>query len=436
MQNGHVDVELSHVSGMPRPALVELSHITFWLDFAIDASTMRFMLFLLLLVKSVSSARQELSDASTILQDLSKYSKLYVTYENCAWSSYENANNNNGGNACGVQEGGDSTSWYMGLTECFRANVAYSLYGVLKGQEDKGCRKGTFINSFFTTQGIDSFVDYLTYAGATFTEADDGGNAISSACQVAQNDNGNNGGNNQNNDYNANNVKTNADTTSYGVGCSDTDKTFVVKNYAGAYCDERSAKEVTDTLTTFNSEIGQVKCIKIYDDGSSAAAAQNNANGDAAAEDGQDEAEDGAAEQEEEANGDAALGLLQYSQACDVNLFPKKCPDPYGVIRSHSRYSAHALTARQYRARTVTKSVFSWFFLSIGALLIAGSGVAYARKMQAKNTPKSPKKSKRNLNLFTRSKSQDGAEAAKSNGESRPGFFTRVKSMLSRTTSK
>lgn len=387
---------------------------------------------LVLTVQSVWSASQQATpDASAVLQDLSKYSKLYVSYQNCAWSSYENEDNEN---ACGVQQGEDETSWYMGLTECFRANVAYSLYGVVKGTEDKGCRKASYINSFFTTQGIDSFVDYLTLAGVAFSEAEEGANAISSDCAVAQNENGENQDQNQDNgnNYNANNVKKNAYATSYGVGCSDSDKSFVVKNYAGAYCDERAAKEVTDTLSTFNSEINQVQCIVIYDE-SASSSGQNANNADGEAADGEDEA----VEQQEEANGDSAVALLQYSRACDVNLFPKKCPDPYGILSSNSRYGAHALAVRQHRGRFVTKSVFSWFFMIVGGMLMVGSLVAYARKMQAKSAAKTTKKSKRGLNLFTRSKSQDGVEVNESsNGttaEKRPGFFARVRSALSRT---
>ena len=57
--------------------------------------------------------------------------------------------------------------WYMGHTQCFKANVAYSLYGVLKSDSSAGsstaatCNKHTYINSFFTTFGPESFTGPL-----------------------------------------------------------------------------------------------------------------------------------------------------------------------------------------------------------------------------------------------------------------------------------
>ena len=44
-----------------------------------------------------------------------------------------------------------STTWYQTRTQAFRANTAYSLYGVLKGDFSlRSCTQGTYINSFFT----------------------------------------------------------------------------------------------------------------------------------------------------------------------------------------------------------------------------------------------------------------------------------------------
>lgn len=375
---------------------------------------MRSFLLFFLLAHGVSSSTQSLPDSSTVLQDLSKYSKLYVTYQNCAWSPYVDVDGD-GGNACGVEGDGDSSNWYMGLTECFRSNVAFSLYGIVKGNEDKGCNKKTFINSYFTTSGIETFTNYLATAGVSFTAAEEGASEISSDCEAGQNENGEN---NENNavDYNANNVKSNMYASSYGVGCTDTDKGFAMKKFAGAYCDERSAVEVTDTFATFNSEIGSVQCIAIYSE--TAAVAED-------AEEGEGEA----AEQQEQ-DGASAVGLLTYSKACDINLFPSKCPDPYGKLKSTSRDSAHASAIQQRPRRAMTKTVFSWLFMSIGVMLLVGSMVAYARKMQARSVANTTKKTKRSFNMFSMSKSQDGVEV--SDAANRRGFFVRVKSMFTR----
>lgn len=352
-----------------------------------------------------SAASSDPADAATILNDLSKYSKLYVTYQNCAWSPYT-ANNNN--NACG--NGGDY--WYMGLTECFRSNVAYSLYGVLKDQEDSGCNKKTFINSFFTTSGIDTFTSYMTTAGITFS-ADADGAYVTSACNVENADNNNGQNQNDGSSSTGNNVKINAMSTSYGVGCGETSKGFEMKKYGGAYCDEREVREVTDTLDTFNSEISGVQCLAIYD---AAVEAENNNNN----------------------NGGSATGILTYSQACNVMLFPGQCPDPYGKLRAASRASAHTMSVEEHPRREMVKTVFSWLLMGFGVILIVASALVYFRKMKAMDASKDANATKKR-NIFARMgrKGEANGEKKKAavSSDSKPGLFTRLKGKLSRTSS-
>lgn len=355
---------------------------------------MRVLLALFALTLDVSSAsNQAPADASVVLQDLAKYSKLYVSYENCAWSTYETADG--AGNACGVAAG-DATYWYMGLTECLRANVAYSLYGVETGKEDKGCTKATYINSFFSTTGVQSFTQYLTDAGVTFSAASDG-SQISSDCAVVQNANGDDANNNAVN-YNANNVKVNAQDTSYGVGCAATGTDFVSKKYGGAYCDERSALQVTDSMKTFNNEIGAVQCMAIYD-----------VSADGSAVD--------------------ATGLLQYSSACDVRVFPDACPDPYGMLKSVASANAKALSSAARPGREIVKTVFTWFFLCLGVILMFGSALAYHRKQQALKAAQDAKTPKKGI--FGRK--DGGGKKANASTERQPGFLSRIRSKCSRS---
>ena len=56
-------------------------------------------------------------------------------------------------------------TWYMSKTENSEANVAYSLYGILAGEEDNGCTSGTFINSFFTSAGLESYLSAFAETG-------------------------------------------------------------------------------------------------------------------------------------------------------------------------------------------------------------------------------------------------------------------------------
>ena len=137
---------------------------------------------LILALRLGVAASTALPGAQDVLGNLSKYDKLYVSYQNCAWSAYNED--------CGVDGAGenDDALWYLGLTECYRANVAYTLYGVLKGAEDMGCSKGTFINSFFSTSGIEYFTASMAASGVSFTENEDQ-NQVTSACNVVEAEN-------------------------------------------------------------------------------------------------------------------------------------------------------------------------------------------------------------------------------------------------------
>jgi len=46
-----------------------------------------------------------------------------------------------------------------------QCNAAYSLYGVLSGDNSKGCNRDTYINSFFTTEGVEAFTSAFGYVG-------------------------------------------------------------------------------------------------------------------------------------------------------------------------------------------------------------------------------------------------------------------------------
>lgn len=301
-----------------------------------------------------AGANSEIADAQDVLNNLSKFDRLYVSYQNCAWSSYNEG--------CGAEDAGEDNEdlWYLGMTECYRANVAYTLYGVLKGAEDMGCTKNTFMNSFFTTSGIDYFTSSMAAAGVTFTEYDDA-EKITSECNVLEAEDGEDNENDQaNNDYASNNRKIYAGDTSYGVGC--VNKVFAMKTFQGRYCDERSEPLVTDSLKTFNSEISRAQCVVVYD-----ATSSNNDN---------NQDEDG------DENNDA-LNLLKYSEACNILNFPDGCPDPYGKLKAHARSTTHALAVEEHPRREKAKTVMSWILLIFGVILLLASAWAYYRKSMA-----------------------------------------------------
>jgi len=292
-----------------------------------------------------------------------------------SWSSYEG---DDGDNACGV-EAEDDEYWYMGFTECFRANTAYSLYGVKKGDEDKGCNRNSFINSFFTTAGVETFTQAMQEAGVSFSgdQQGDGGEGegdneggengdyaggVSSYCyseafeDQEQEDNQNddegqdeNQDNNGNNGY-VHNQKVYEGTTSYGVGCSG--KKYVEKTFNGAYCNNKETIEVTNTLQTFNSDIQAAQCVKIYSSNDQ-------------------EGEDGGGGGDGENN---QVDLLYYSSACDVREYPGQCPDPHGKLKTYYRSvdatSMSASSTSKSKRRERVKKAFTWIMLILGILMM------------------------------------------------------------------
>lgn len=300
-------------------------------------------LFILLLLGIVGQA-----EGTSI--DLSQYNRVYVSYENCVWSPYANG--------CGG-DGGQSQYWYSALTSCYRANVAYTVYGVALDdsrtyKDGEECEKGNFIGSFFTTTGVEDFLDSMTQAGVSFSDNDngDGDNSEVWDCEIISQGDGENKEDEY--DYTANNRKMYSNTISGGLGCSNSHQ-FVTKTYAGAYCDERAELEVTDDLATLNEELeGNSQCVLIYD-------ATTDAN-----QQGND--------QKDGNNGD----LLDNSEACNIRLYPQTCPDPFGQLHSDAR----AVGQRMSRGKRfpIVRSIFSWIFLSVGVLFLGVSAWAFCNK--------------------------------------------------------
>ncbi len=101
---------------------------------------------------------------------------LHIRWSTSYYNYNSNNNNNNknnnqhrfvkddkngNGRQCGRQGEGGDNNWYMGMGECIGTNVAYSLFGILPSdsgvKKTNPCMKKTFINSFYTTDGLRSF---------------------------------------------------------------------------------------------------------------------------------------------------------------------------------------------------------------------------------------------------------------------------------------
>jgi hypothetical protein len=167
------------------------------------------------------------ADAHNVLEDLDQFSSLYIQYHNCAWS--QNRNQYTEDEESG--SGDETDYWYIDATPQYTANVAYSLYGSLTGESFSGCNGDTFINSFTTNSGFESFASAIYYAGSSST---DYSGTYSSECQGGA-----------------------------GVAC-DYQVGFATVSYSTNACDPYYSTGVTDSMGYMNSAFQSAQCVKIF----------------------------------------------------------------------------------------------------------------------------------------------------------------------------
>lgn len=211
-------------------------------------------------------------DAENIFQDLSQFSELYVEFHNCAWTWMETNEDDN--------DIDENDYWYLGKIPPMGANVAYSLYGSLKGETFGGCGESTFINSFHTNSGFTNFARAMNYAGlsgfSSYSYDDDSSSSYTASCS---------GG--------------------YGIGC-DYSNGFAVHTYSGDECNPANYTGVKDKLSNLNSAMNSAQCTKIFDYSSYSGSPYG-----------------------------TSLELLAYSHSCFYQDFFSPdgvCPDPYGKL--------------------------------------------------------------------------------------------------------
>lgn len=258
----------------------------------------------------------------------------------------------------------------MGKTQCFKANVAFSLYGVLKGSNSgmsRGsyCHSGSYINSFFTTFGVESFAGPLglgvdTANSYCTNEEGDGDGDQDWQDAVADDDYLDDG-------FNYYNYHT---YSSYGTGCS-ADGKFVTDSYNGAFCHGSNYKETLNTLDSFNEAMETLECSQIY-------SASNDNNND---NQNRRRAEENEGYNFEEMN---AIQILSFSKSCSLSQYPQDCPDPYGKKKKWSAKIERALEYKTGKNRDAgTKAMRAFAYLSlIGGLafLVATFAILRRRK--------------------------------------------------------
>jgi hypothetical protein len=294
-------------------------------------------------------------------------------------------------------------NWYQYRTQTFCANAAYSLYGVLRSNPFhlSSCSRSTYINSFFTYGGADTVLQAL--GGHATTSFDYNGNDFTSShpnsvCYAVdgENNNGDDGG------------------ISSTMGCS-ADGSFTVAEFSGQSCDGNYFVQTLDNAKEYNRAFNGVRCKQIWNyrkhySTSSAAAAyaaassssSNNGNRQLVrrTSGGDDHDDDnGSTPQQQEAvaaqeqmmenepnrelgyssssSSSSAYGnnpaeiLLSNSWACDISVYPKGCPDPFGLKQRYDAVLAAVSSGRSSRmAVTNARLRVPLLFLSAVAFLV------------------------------------------------------------------
>lgn len=174
-------------------------------------------------------------DMPNIIEDLGNFTNLYVKFHSCAWTQlggYADQEDNG-------KEIDEDDYWYMGAMNSgaggwsYAPQIAFSLYGKLKGSRRGGCNHRTYINSFYTTSGFHAFSNALTNAGVS-----NNGKSFSMYCQNGM-----------------------------ALSCSSKGNGFSFTKFSGDYCAPgyEESEGVTTELTAFNNVLEHATCTEIFD---------------------------------------------------------------------------------------------------------------------------------------------------------------------------
>lgn len=357
-------------------------------------------------------------EATKVLQDLvfDEFSALYIQYHGCVWSEYTSKTNEQDYDEEDDDEEDvdelDNTFWYLGRTQAFRANAAYSLYAVKKGQPAKNpCSKAQYVNSFFTTLGIEGFAEPL---GLEYEEY-----GATSTCEIDQD--GGDEDKNEDEEYGINHgEQLYPNAASYVTGCS-ADGEFVTAKFQGAHCDGNHLAMTLENLGNLNQELEELGCYQIYggetnnrkmeeeeqgEGGNDEVEGENEDNNENMEDDQENENDEGNdnndneenndenmdENQDDEDNGDdeeentdnngdenddyeendgnteVAATLLAYSASCSHSMYKNRCPDPYRIQKARERVFFKE-TMSQYQVVPQYVSILSPVFL-FGALFM------------------------------------------------------------------
>ena len=267
----------------------------------------------------------------------------------------------------------------MGRTLPFRANAAYSLYGILKGHARANkCSSATYINTFVTYMGADTILntvgrtDITGFSNSSYDD-DTWQYDSNSYCDqmsssyltdyqrrlVEENlaerggDRDLSGSGDNNNNY-----------ISTTMGCAVDSEKFVMAVFGDGYCDGNYFLNKTEPMKKYNRAMSRVRCSKIWDRHSS------------------------------KYNGDV---LLSTSSACDTSYYGDRCPDPYGRKKRYARLVSGTDHSNMKPFSLVSYRAFAWALFVTGLALLAGAVFIkrrYGRKGRRKKRKDKRKKRK------------------------------------------
>lgn len=273
--------------------------------------------------------RQYWKDSSSILKEIEQFQALYVKYHGCVWSE------------CAVDEYDDDgenrdgdENWYQYRTQEFCGNAAYSLYGIRKGHFTvNSCSRGTYINSFFTYGGADNLAEAVGKSVNVYYSGN--GGSSNAECMALDGENGNN--NNNNNGM------------SGTLGCqADGSGRFAMATFDGQTCDGKYFIETIDNMRGYNRAMNNINCERVW-----------------------------ALSKSSSSSLQPGETLLRKSWACDMDMYPNHCPDPYGMKRRYAstlRAASNGLpvgiAVTNSRLKTPMR-IISWLAILIGIGLLS-----------------------------------------------------------------
>ena len=311
--------------------------------------------------------RMYFPDAASVLNNIDRFSSLHIRFHNCAWSP----------NAAQFDDDGEyydgEDAWYKGRTAGSAANAGFSLYGSLKNRLSMGgCRRGTYINSFLTTNGADVLVQALglnvdTSYNYCHEYQYDGGDG---------NDNGGSGDNYQN-----------SYPQSATLGCT-ADGKFATALFTDQYCQGFYFWNTTTKDKTYQSyqrKLNGVHCANIW---SGKAPKQTTSNGYTS----------------------KAHEILLQSDVCDTEV-NGLCPDPWGKKSRYEQKFRLAGASRtllvDYRFRRPMMMAAHFMIVLAVALVLVAYRVRNKERLQAQGwinclAQDIPKFSRKRIKAFRR----------------------------------